>query len=71
MNNTGFYIFALVAVVIAGFLLKHVVTCLLRTIVVIVLLIVLAFAYYFLVGQYDPEIQGAIEEALGNVKKEK
>ena len=63
-SNIGFYIFALVAVIVAGFLVKHVVTCLLRTVVVVVLLVVLAFAYYFLIGQYDPEIQSAIEEAL-------
>jgi len=63
MSNTGFYIFALVAVIIAGFILKHVVTCLMRSVVVIVLLIVLAVAYYFLVGQYDPEVHDAVQGA--------
>ena len=32
----------------------------------VVLLVVLAFAYYFLVGQYDPEIQNAVNDALDN-----
>lgn len=63
MNNTGFYIFALVAVIIAGFILKHVVTCLMRSVVVVVLLIILAVAYYFLVGQYDPEVHDAVQGA--------
>ena len=68
MSNTGFYIFALVAVVIAALILRHVVTCLMRTVVVVVLLAVLAFVYYFFVGQYDPEIQGAVEQALDQYK---
>ena len=63
MSNTGFYIFALVAIVIAGFILKHVVTCLMRSIVVVALLIILAVAYYFLVGQYDPEVHDAVQGA--------
>ena len=63
MNNTGFYIFALVAVIIAGFILKHVVTCLMRSVVVVVLLIILAVSYYFLVGQYDPEVHDAVQGA--------
>ncbi len=66
MSNIAFYIFALVAIVIAAFILKNVVTCLVRAIVVVVLLVVLAFAYYFLVGQYDPEIQNAVNDALNN-----
>lgn len=71
MDNTGFYVFALVAIVIVGFILKHVVTCLMRTIVVVVLLVVLAFAYYFLVGQYDPEMHDAVENALQNYQQQK
>ncbi|MBR2234946.1 MAG: hypothetical protein IKI19_01235 [Prevotella sp.] len=63
MSNTGFYIFALVAIIIAVFILKHVVTCLMRTVVVVVLLILLAVAYYFLVGQYDPEVHDAVQGA--------
>ena len=68
MSNLGFYIFALVAIVIGGFILKHVVTCLMRTIVIVVLLIVLAVVYYFLVGQYDPEVHDAVEQALEQYK---
>ena len=68
MSNTGFYIFALVAVVIAGFILKHVVTCLMRSVVVVVLLVVLAVVYYFFVGQYEPEVHDAVQNALEKVK---
>jgi len=64
MSETGFYIFALVAVVIAAFILKNVVTCLMRTVVVVVLLAILAGVYYFFVGQYDPEVHDAVENAL-------
>ena len=71
MSNTGFYVFALVAVIIVAFILKHVVTCLMRTIVVVVLLVVLAFAYYFFVGQYDPEMHDAVENALQNYQQQK
>ena len=63
MSNTGFYIFALVAVIIAALVLKHVVTCLMRSVVGVVLLIILAVAYYFFVGQYDPEVHDAVQGA--------
>ena len=63
MSNAGFYIFAVIAVIVAVFLIKHVVTCLMRSIVFLVLLAVLAVAYYFLVGQYDPEIHDAVQGA--------
>jgi hypothetical protein len=64
MNNTSFYIFAIIAVIIAGFVLKHVITCLMRTVVVVILLAVLAAAYYFFIGQYDPEVHDAVENAI-------
>lgn len=70
MENAGFYIFAVVAVIIAALVLKHVVTCLMRTLVVVVLVIVLAFAYYFLVGQYDPEMHDAVENAIQNYQQQ-
>ena len=60
MNNAGFYVFAVVAIFVAVMLLKHVVTCLVRTIIIIVLVMVLALSYYFLVGQYDPELHDAV-----------
>ena len=64
MSNAGFYIFALVAVIIAGLLLKNLVSCLIRTVVIVVLLVALAFAYWFLVGQYDPEMTEAVDNAV-------
>ncbi|MCR5157745.1 MAG: hypothetical protein K6D37_01310 [Prevotella sp.] len=64
MSNAGFYIFALVAIVIAALVLKHVITCLMRSIVIVVLLVILALAYYFFIGQYDPEMHDAVENAL-------
>ena len=63
MNNVGFYIFALVAIIIAVLILKHVVTCLMRSVVVVVLLVILAVAYYFFVGQYDHEVHDAVQGA--------
>lgn len=63
MSNAGFYIFALVAIVIAALLLKHVITCLMRTVVIIVLLVALALAYWFFVGQYDPEVSEPVRDA--------
>ena len=61
MNNTAFYIFAVVAVIVAAFIMKQVVTCLMRSVVFIVLLVVLAVAYYVLVGQHEPEVRHFIE----------
>ena len=70
MSNTGFYIFAGVAIIIAAFILKNVVTCLMRTVVIVVLLVVLAVVYYFFVGQYDPEVHDAVQGAWDKYNKQ-
>lgn len=62
-NNTGFYLFAVIAVVIGALLFKRVVTCMMRSVVIIGLVIVLALAYYLLVGRYDPEVHDAVHDA--------
>jgi hypothetical protein len=64
MNNAGFYIFALIAVVVAALIMRHVVTCLMRAIVIALLLVVLAGAYYLFIGQYDPETYEMINNSL-------
>ena len=69
MSNAGFYIFAVIAVIVADLLVKHVVTCLMRSIIIVVLLILLAVAYYFFVGQYDPEIHDAVQGAWDKYNK--
>lgn len=64
MGNAGFYIFAVFAIVIAALIMRQVMGCLMRGIVVAVLLIVLATAYYLFIGQYDPELKQSIENFL-------
>jgi hypothetical protein len=55
MNNVSFYIFALLAIVIGVLLFKKVLTCLMRSIVILMLLAALAVAYYFLVYTQAPQ----------------
>ena len=69
MSNTAFYIFAIVAIIIALAIMKYVVTCLMRTVVLCVLVVVLAAVYYFFVGQYNPEVRDAVEHAKEKVEK--
>ena len=64
MNNIGFYIFAIIAIIVGVLIIKHVVTCLVRSIVIVVLLIILGLGWYFFVGQYDPEIHDAFMNAF-------
>ena len=64
MSNTVFYIIAVVAIILAIGLMKYVVSCLMRTVILVVTLVGLAFVYYFFVGQYDPEIRDAVDQAV-------
>ena len=64
MSNTVFYIVAIVALIIAVGLMKFVVSCLSRAIILIVTVAGLALVYYFFVGQYDPEVRGAVKQAV-------
>jgi hypothetical protein len=64
MSNTVFYIIAVVALIAAVTLMKYVVSCLMRSVILLVTLVGLALVYYFFVGQYDPEIHDAVEQAL-------
>ena len=45
-SNIGFYIFILVAVIVAFLIIKKVTTCLVRSIVLIVLVAVLGYIYW-------------------------
>lgn len=45
-NNFAYYVFALVAVVVAFLVIKKVASCLIRTIVGVVVVAVLAYLYY-------------------------
>ena len=64
MSNTVFYIIAVVAIILAVGLMKYVVSCLMRTIILLVTVVGLALVYYFFVGQYDPEIRDAVDQAV-------
>ncbi len=64
MSNTVFYIIAVVAIILAIGLMKYVVSCLMRTVILVVTLVGLALVYYFFVGQYDPEIRDAVDQAV-------
>lgn len=64
MNNAGFYIFAIFAIVIAALIMRQAVGCLSRGIIIGLLLVVLAVAYYLLIGQYDPELEATISTIL-------
>ena len=64
MSNTVFYIIAVVAIILAIGLMKYVVSCLMRAVIILVTVVGLALVYYFFVGQHDPEIRDAVEHAL-------
>lgn len=64
MSNTVFYIIAVVAVIVAVGLMKFVVSCLMRAVIILVTVVGLALVYYFFVGQHDPEIRDAVDQAV-------
>ena len=45
-SNIGFYIFILVAVIVAFLIIKKVTSCLIRSVVAVVLVAVLAYIYW-------------------------
>lgn len=46
VNNLGYYIFILVAIIVAFLIIKKVASCLIRSIVAIVLVAILAYIYW-------------------------
>ncbi len=46
MENIGYYLFMLAAIVVAFLIVKRVVSCLVRSVVLIVLVAVLGYIYY-------------------------
>ena len=46
MGNLGYYIFILVAIIVAFLIIKKVASCLIRSIVAIVLVAILAYIYW-------------------------
>ena len=46
MQNIGYYIFILVAIIVAFLIIKKVTTCLVRSVVLIVLVAVLGYIYW-------------------------
>jgi hypothetical protein len=46
MDNIGYYIFLLVAVIVAFLIVKKVASCLIRSIVLIVLAVVIGYIYW-------------------------
>ena len=46
MQNLGYYIFILVAIVVAFLIIKKVASCMIRSVVAVVLVAVLAYIYW-------------------------
>jgi len=46
MENIGYYLFMLAAIVVTFLIVKRVVSCLVRSVVLIVLAVVLGYIYY-------------------------
>lgn len=46
MGNIGYYIFILVAIIVAFYIIKKVASCLIRSIVTIVLVAILVYIYW-------------------------
>ena len=68
MSNTVFYIIAVVAVIVAVGLMKFVVSCLMRAVIILVTVVGLALVYYFFVGQHDPKVRHAVEDTIEKVE---
>lgn len=68
LDNIGFYIVALLAVIVAAFVVKKTTSCLVRLVTILVAIGVLLAAYYLLVGHNDPEVQRVVHEHLPNLK---
>lgn len=47
MENIGYYIFCLVAIIVAIFIVKRVASCLIKSVLFAAILAVLALVYYF------------------------
>ena len=48
MENMGYYVALLLAIIVAFYIIKKVASCLGRSIVMIVLLVILAICYFYL-----------------------
>ena len=46
MDNIGYYVAMLAAIIIAFLIIKRVVSCMIRTVVTLVLIAILAYIYY-------------------------
>jgi len=46
MGNIGYYVFALVAIMVAFIVVKKVASCMIKTVVLVALVIALAVVYY-------------------------
>ena len=46
MGNIGYYVFALVAIMVAFIVVKKVASCMIKTVVLLVLILALAAIYY-------------------------
>lgn len=67
MSNTVFYIIAVVAIILAVGLMKYVVRCLTRAIILIVTVAALAFVYKFFVEK-DPKVRQAVENTIDKIE---
>ena len=50
-NNIGYYLFVLVAIIVAFLVVKRVASCLIKSVVTLVLVAILAYIYYFYIRQ--------------------
>jgi hypothetical protein len=48
MENIGYYIFLLVAIIVGITIIKRIASCMIKSLVLVVLLAILAYAYFFL-----------------------
>lgn len=47
MDNVGYYIFLIVAIILGVTIIKKVASCLIKTLVLLVLLAIMAYIYFF------------------------
>ena len=50
-SNIGYYLFALVAIIVAFLIVKKVASCMIKSVVLLVLVLVLAVVYYLYIYQ--------------------
>ena len=68
MSNAGFYIVALLTVIVTAIIVKKATGCLVRLVAILVAVGILLAVYYLLVGHNDPELQRTVHEHLPDLR---